>query len=512
MQFIDTLKALPVQRQLMLAGAVLGVVLAMTMLVRGAMQSPMALLYSGLDPSHAGEVIQELEQRGVDYDIRGESIFIPESQRDAVRFSLAQQGLPKQSVQGYELLDEVNGFSVTSEMYNATYWRAKEGELTRTLLAIPGIDSARVHIGANLRSGFSRSQPAQTASVTLAAARQIDPAQAEAIQYLVALAVPGMAPEEVAVIDAQRGILAGPGTDDTNSPAATAGTQAETIEQKIMRLLTARVGPGNAQVSVSVDVSRERQRTSAVTYDPRSRVIRSRTINDVTENSQGTQPGMTVASNLPQGEAEGGATNTSNVRNSSESVSYEMNETRTETETLPGQVERVSVAVLLNETALGLVPGAADAEVQAREIASEFEELIRSGAGLDMARGDTLTVELMPFQDRPVEDMVSAPGLFEQLMQRYFWSALQVLLLGLVVIALGLGVIRPMLTQRPPEEAGRAVQGAIAGAPGMLADQTNEQPTDPFEYLRDYARDRQEETAALLQEWLNEDRNVAANE
>ena len=124
MSFTATLRALPLQRQLMLAFAVLGVALAMTFLVRGAIQQPMALLYSGLEPAHTGEIIEELEKRGAKYEIRGDAIFIAQNDRDAVRFSLAQAGLPQQSVQGYELLDEVNGFSVTSEMYNAAYWRA----------------------------------------------------------------------------------------------------------------------------------------------------------------------------------------------------------------------------------------------------------------------------------------------------------------------------------------------------------------------------------------------------
>jgi hypothetical protein len=96
------------------------------------------LLYSGLDASVTGEIIDELDKRGTRYEIKGDAILVPQKDRDSVRFALARDGLPKQSVQGYELLDNVNGFSVTSEMYNAAYWRAKEGELTRTILAVPG--------------------------------------------------------------------------------------------------------------------------------------------------------------------------------------------------------------------------------------------------------------------------------------------------------------------------------------------------------------------------------------
>ncbi len=506
MKFVETLKGLSAGRQLALLGAVLGVVFAMTLLMRGAMNEPMTLLYSGLEPGNAGEVIEELEKRGVDYEIRGEAIFIPESQRDATRLSLARQGLPQQSVRGYELLDDVNGFSVTSEMYNAAYWRAKEGELTRTILSISGVSSARVHIGASLRSGFSRSTPTQTASVTISTVRDLTPGQAEAIQYLVALAISGLNPDDVAVIDPEKGLLAGPNVDKMEEPALVADSQASMLEQKIMRLLEARVGAGNARVSVSVDVNRQRQRVSEVTFDPQSRVIRSRTSNDVSESNAGSSAGVSVSSNLPQATGESGGGTSSMMKNSTESVAYEFNERRTETEMMPGEIQRISVAVLLNREQLGIDPAAADADLQAQEMITNFEQLILSGAGLDTDRGDTLTVELMPFQAVPVQEMLVAPSMIETLIQTYFWAGLQAVLLGIVVIVLVLGVLRPLLTQRPERKDALNQPQLIEGQTAQDAE------TDPFNYLSDYTRERQDETAALLQSWLDEDRKVAVNE
>jgi len=493
-------------QKLALAGALAGVVIAMTMLMQGAVKQPMGLLYAGLDPMHTGEVIAELEKRGVDYEIRGETIFVPNSERDSVRFSLAKDGLPQQSVQGYELLDDVNGFSVTSEMYNATYWRAKEGELTRTILAIPGVSSARVHIGASLRSGFSRSGPSQTASVTLVSSNRVSASQAEAIQYLVALAVSGLEPADVAVIDPKRGLLAGPNVDRMEEPGVMAEGQSSQLEQKILRLLEARVGPGNARVSVTVDVNRQRQRVSEVVFDPNSRVIRNRTSNDISEASGGGGGGggVTVSSNLPQGAGGSGGGN-STVKNSTESVVYDINETRRETETLPGEIERISVAVLLNEQVLGFDANAEDSAPLMRSLVSDFEQLILSGAGLNADRGDSLTVDLMPFQEMEVEELTPAPGLVETLTERYFWSALQAILLGLVVIVLGFGVVRPLLSQGPKSGLDTAV--GAAAAPAL----TNEAP-DALDYLKDYTRERQDETASLLQEWLNEDRKALVNE
>lgn len=517
MKFIETLRALPLSRQLLLGAAVLGIVFLMSFMVQGATKEPMALLYSGLEAQHAGEIIEELDQSGVPYEIQGGAIFIPESKRDQVRFALAKEGLPRQSVQGYELLDEVNGFSVTSEMYNASYWRAKEGELTRTILAIPGISSARVHIGASLRSGFSRSQSAQTASVTIATTHNLSKGQAEAIQYLVALAVSGLKPEDVAVIDPTKGILAGPKSENTADAGAAAEDQASALEQKITTLLEARVGMGNARVTASLDVSRERQRISTVAFDPQSKVVRTKTTSDSNESGSGSGSGaLTVASNLPEGEDAGGTSSSNSAKNSSESIAYEINETRTEIEKLPGQVERISIAVLLNEQSLGIDPAAADAAAVRDKIIADVQALVSSGAGLNLERGDSISVELMPFQTIAAEDMTAAPGMAEQLIQRYFWSGLQALLLGVVVIVLAFGVVRPMLSPKGKGEAdaaapgkGTAPSGAVATA-GVAA--AGAPDSDPFNYLKDYAKERQDETAALLQQWLNEDQKVAVNE
>ena len=281
--------------------------------------------------------------------------------------------------------------------------------------------------------------------------------------------------------------------------------QSSQLEQKILRLLEARVGPGNARVSVTVDVNRQRQRVSEVVFDPNSRVIRNRTSNDISEASGGGGGGgVTVSSNLPQGAGGSGGSN-STVKNSTESVVYDINETRRETETLPGEIERISVAVLLNEQVLGFDANAEDSAPLMRSLVSDFEQLILSGAGLNADRGDSLTVDLMPFQEMEVEELTPAPGLVETLTERYFWSALQAILLGLVVIVLGFGVVRPLLSQGPKSGLDTAV--GAAAAPAL----TNEAP-DALDYLKDYTRERQDETANLLQEWLNEDRKARVNE
>ncbi|MBU2359152.1 MAG: flagellar M-ring protein FliF, partial [Alphaproteobacteria bacterium] len=103
--------------------------LAVLLVARSASQRDLTLLFGGLDPAAAGEVITALDQRGAIYEVRGGAIYVESNQRDLLRMSLAGEGLPAIGAQGYELLDGLSGFGTTSQMFDATYWRAREGEL-----------------------------------------------------------------------------------------------------------------------------------------------------------------------------------------------------------------------------------------------------------------------------------------------------------------------------------------------------------------------------------------------
>ena len=134
------------QRKAMLVGGLAALAVVVVILARIATTPGMTLLYSGLDASAAGEVVAALEARGVAHEVRGEAIFVDQSERDALRMALAGEGLPANGSAGYELLDGLQGFGTTAQMFDAAYWRAKEGELARTIVSSPMVRAARVHI------------------------------------------------------------------------------------------------------------------------------------------------------------------------------------------------------------------------------------------------------------------------------------------------------------------------------------------------------------------------------
>src|SRR6056297_2198395 len=277
---------------LLAAGAV---ALAVIGLARVAVQPGMALLYAGLDAAAAGGVVSALEARQVPYEVRGDAIYVPDGERDALRMTLAAEGRPEGGAAGYELLDDLSGFGTTSEMFDAAYWRAKEGELARTILALPQVRSARVHVANPQRRPFERGgEP--TASVAVSMSSGALPArQAEAVRFLVAAAVPGLSPEGVTVIDAEKGVAIADGSAD--DPARGTQERAERLKANVERLLAARVGPESVVVEVTVDADMNSETVRERVLDPEGRVAVHSDVQESAANSEGGPgSGVTVAS------------------------------------------------------------------------------------------------------------------------------------------------------------------------------------------------------------------------
>lgn len=238
--------ALDLRRRVIIIGATVAMFLAVLWLGRMAGQPEMALLYAGLEPATAGEVVAALDQRGVAYEIAGASILVDASQRDSLRMALASEGLPAAGGGGYELLDNLSGFGTTSQMFDAAYLRAKEGELARTLLAMPEIRAARVHIASAPTRSFQSGAEA-SASVTLTTqSGNLTEAQARAVRHLVASAVAGMRPDMVQVIDTVAGLIGG--EVELGFDTGAASDRAAVIKGNVERLLAARVGADKAVV------------------------------------------------------------------------------------------------------------------------------------------------------------------------------------------------------------------------------------------------------------------------
>ncbi|MEM1265958.1 MAG: flagellar basal-body MS-ring/collar protein FliF [Pseudomonadota bacterium] len=512
-QLLTTWEGLEGRRKLVVLLAAVAAVLAMVGIARLAIQPSMALLYGGLDSTTAGEVVAQLEADQIPYEVRGNAIYVPEAERDATRLTLAGQGLPSASGAGYEILDTLSGFGTTSQMFDAAYWRAKEGELARTILVSPEIRAARVHIAHDQGTPFARSvEP--SASVTVTTQRgSLSAAQAQAVQFMVAGAVTGLAPTRVTVIDGSSGVVIAGGDTQNTVAAAHDATQAraESMRSNIERLLAARVGAGKAVVEVHLDTDMDSQTITERIVDPTSRVTVSSDTEERSENAQGQGPGgVTVASNLPDGDVEGGAGGNNRTANElRERLNFEVSETRRERVIQPGQVRKVSVAVIVD----GIVTEAADGSrswaPRPEEELTSLRNLVESAIGFDPARGDVVTIESLEFEAPAEAGTLAADGgvgLTGATMQ-----LIQTAILGLVALILGLFVIRPILTQPAalPAPDGDGIEILDSSVPieaDFEAESSNELENadrNKIRNLRNVISERAEESAVVLRSWID---------
>ena len=519
-QMLETWQRLDPRRRIILVGAAVLTLVAVLSLAQVATRPGMALLYSGLDPAAAGEVIGALEAMNVESEVRGNAVYVAEDERDRVRLALARDGLPRQGQAGYELLDQLSGFSTTTDMFNAAYWRAKEGELARTILATAGVRAVRVHIATPSRRPFARDAAGATASVTVTMAGGVlTQTQATAIRYLVALAVAELRPTRVAVIDSRAGMILAPGTD---SPAVSATGEAAKHEAKlkaeIEQLLTARVGRDKARVSVTVETDREAETVTEKLFQPDTRVVISTDTEEITDTSSGSAGSVTVASNLPDGDAGASDTRSSERSESRERTNYDYSEIQRQTVRQAGAIRRISVAVLVD----GITTTGADGETlwEPRSAAElkMLRDLVVAAIGFDQARGDIVTIESMEFQPDASSGALVEASPWLRLLERNAMTLIQIGVLSLVVLVLALMVVRPILTRPVPA---LAAMGAIAGpAPaagdpagaGALAapdrpalpapEGSGNRPVSDGDTLRLAVTERPEQTASMLREWL----------
>ena len=510
--------------------ATLGVFMAVLGLARMGQSQGQSLLYAGLEQRAAGDVITALEQAGVAFEARGEAIYVPTGERDSLRMQLASQGLPASGGAGYELLDQLSGFGTTSQMFDAAYWRAKEGELARTVLVMPQVKAARVHISQSAASEFLRDRR-MTASVTVSTSTgNLSMDQADALRHLVASAVGNMQPQDVSIIDSVAGLIA---SKDDMGLSGSADARAVEIKRNVERLLAARVGAGRAVVEVSVDVVREREAISERRIDPEGRVAISSDSEQASDSATDSQPGVTVASNLPDGEGAGGGGGNSQSSKTRERINFEVSETSREVLREPGAIRRLTVAVLIDGQRVTAADGTVTWQVRPEAELTDLRELVSSAAGLDDTRGDVLTLKSMEFQPVANEGTVSEASLFSAIGPIDPMSALQMVVLALVSLLLGLFVVRPLLSpsrmasNAPPVASGRI---ALPGPPGTTTEGglTGEiadgfdlpslpvfnfdenqmlgiQSGDPVSRLRRLIDERQTESVEILRNWMEKE-------
>jgi len=490
-----------------------GLVLAGFAFVRWS-AAPMAPLYSNLAAEDASAVVQQLDTSGIGYELSdgGATILVPQDKVYATRLAMSAQGLPTNAQDGYSLLDS-QGITTSEFMQNVTYQRAVEGELAQTIQAIDGVETATVHLALPEKSVFTQDSDKPTASVMvqLRSGAALEAGQVQAITNLVASSVPKLTAANVTVADSTGTLLSsGTGTGAAASTQAQAQLKMENqLALAAQTLLDNVVGTGNVAVRVHADLDFDSRETTTQKYDYTTGVppISS---SETSEKYTGTGAvpggvignGTTTATGTTPGSA---STNT--YDKSSSTQNNAVDSTQEKRVGAPGAVKRLTVAVLVNDTAASVDPAV-------------LTTLVSNAVGFDAARGDTIAVTPMPFDTSAADaaaadiaaaaDAESKAALFD-LVKKAAIALLVILVLVLAFLssrkqrrqlmdaeelaAIGFAP-QPLAITRG--EGAMALDGAVI-APAVDEPRAIEQHTSE---IQDLVAKQPEEVAQLLRGWI----------
>jgi flagellar M-ring protein FliF len=415
------------QRRLMILGGVAAVSIAIVLGAAFFVNKPaQETLYVGLEKTDLNQISMVLAENNVDFQVGtdGTSLTVPAGTTGKARLLLAERGLPNSTNAGYELFDNVGSLGLTSFMQEVTRVRALEGEIGRTITSINGISAARVHLVMADVGNFRKPDQKPTASVMIRASAAAGQKAAQSIRHLVASAVPGLAVDDVTILDSTGQLLAS-GDDPSNSQynrslSVVQNVQGD-IEGNINKALAPFLGTDNFRSSVTADLNTDSQQTQETKYDPDSKVERSvRTTKDLSSSQQNqSDNAATVEQNVPQAAPQsggGGPQSQDKSDKREEQTNYEINSKTTATVRNGYRIDKLSIAVVVNKGRLAQMVGQPADQKKIDAYLAEMQKIVASAAGVDASRGDVVTVNAMDFlDDQLLSDSASGPTVMEML-------------------------------------------------------------------------------------------------
>ena len=372
-QLTQLWKHLGLNQRVTLGVATLGVIAGLVALVVWSHRSQMQLLYGRLGEKDIAEVLTAVQAAGVQYEIGsgGNSVYVPSDQVHKLRMQLAAKGVPAGEGVGFEIFDRAN-FGISDFVQRTNFVRALQGELSRTISQLNGVQSARVLIVVpENRLLFSDVKAKATASVFIEG--NIGTESVNSIRFLVANAVEGLRADDVAVVDHRGNVLTeGLKDDPTLGTASSQMKLRKSVEDyfanKVETMLAKVLGPGSAVVRVSADLDVESSTRTEEKFDPDSQVIRTDTSTEDTTNTNESDAAKAgnagVSSNTPQqnttdSTSKGPGKNSEQIRKN-KSINYEINHVTLSSVRAPGTVSRVTAAVFVASKATPRSPAELD--------------------------------------------------------------------------------------------------------------------------------------------------------
>lgn len=421
-------------------------------------------LYGSQEMYDVGNVTDTLRQSGIAYRVHpgNGQVLVDASRLPEARMQLAAAGIKPEKPAGLEVLDKEQPLGTSQFLENVRYRRGLEGELARTIISLQQVRNARVHLALPRKSAFVRKaeKPSASVFIDIAPGQTLEKAQVQAIVNLIAGSVSGMSRDVIAIVD-QHGTLLSRELSTNDNGLGLAERQLDyinkleqTFEDRVSSLLEPIVGYGNFRVEISADVNLNRLEQTSEEYNPQSKAIRSEHSSERNQSDATGTPG-TLGNTPPiNGKA---AANNQMAGQKDVTRNYELDRTVKHLTQQQGSVNRLSIAVVLNESAM------ASGNVQMEDL----KQLVRDAIGFTEARNDQISIHTANFV---VNDATIEHGIT-------WWESPQILhyfryLIGTILsLAVIMFLLRPLVQRivSPPEPLAPVVEDAAEVAAAFKA-------------------------------------------
>ena len=534
-------KGITPAKRFSLVALVGGTIIALVFLMNWAGSPDFQVLYSNLGPEDGGAIVSALKEKRIPYKIsaNGSSILAPSEQIYDLRLELAASGLPRGSGVGFEIFDNAK-LGMTEFVQNVNYQRALQGELSRTIDRIDGVQSSRIHIVMPAKSLFIEEDSPATASVTLKlrTGRWLSKDQVQAVVHLVSSSVSGLSPENITIVDNYGKMLSGTkdksGTGQVSSDQLGLQEKMErSLENRIQTMLETALGAGKAiaRVSCSLDFTRE-EKTEEL-YKPDNKAIRSEQL--FSERSGGEEAASSgvpgVFSNTQAKESvqvnenvEAAAAQTPDQVQKTETstaaplfmkqdrtVNYEINKVTRHIVEPFARLKSVSVAVMVDGIHKSVVGKDDKTEwkyvPRTDDEMAKLEKIVKHAINFNAKRGDSVEVVNLPFEPRMTiedEEDEAAGGWLSTLKE--YAPSMKLVSLSILLLFSFIFVIRPVIRWLTTSSAeGGPMLTQLPKTLAEIESESGKSMPNRDKALRLLTENQEAKTLDLMRGWMKED-------
>lgn len=473
------------------------------------------VLFSNMDTADSGAVVAKLKEKKVDVQVKGSNILVPKGQVDQLRMELVSEVPMTNGSQGFELMDK-SQFGQTDAEMQVNYQRALQGELERTIKSFQAVDNARVHLVMPQDSAFVKdSQPAKASVILkLKPGQKMTDDQVKSIMALVSGSVKNLSKENVEVVDDKMTLLSKDlGTDSKIDGASSVEKQQslksqyeKDMEKKVLDMLETVYGKNKVKVKINADLSFDAVEKNTTSYDPGSVVVSEHTVKDT--NNGGTANTSTSPVDNNSTNSQSTANNNGTATHEEKTTNYNISKVDDKTIKAPGEVRRLTTSVVLD--------GNIDAATR-----NSVNNLVVSAVGFDTKRGDSISVEGIPFdtalKDSTQKDIDAMNKEAQKAKQMKLYKEI-----GAGAVALIVAIIAAiiLIKKRKPQESEDEFlepKGLDVIINDSVDEKKQEQLFKPIDFeeqnerihmeneVRKYAKDKPDQVAEIIKAWIADD-------